>query len=91
MQLNTLAQDAMIDQDYQGICNIIRIGETLETATRKGSSLRIYLGHKPIYTLKSLTLQEMPNGGLLIYKDKRVFIPSGKRKEIIKLIQKYIF
>ena len=75
-----MAEDATRDLDYQGIWDLVRSGERLEEATLKDSPLRGYLGKKQFQIYDNLTIKEMLNGGLLVYKGTRVFIPTHKRK-----------
>ena len=86
-----MARAATTDQDYQGLCDLVRIRERLEEATLKDSPLIKYLGKKLFQTYDNLTIMKMPNGGLLIYKGTRVFIPTHKRTEITNILHKYHF
>ena len=83
LQLKVVTEKAGSDDDYQGLINLLREGKTLEDV-QHDNKLKAY---KRIF--EKLSLIEMPAGGLLAFKENRVFIPTDQRKDIVKNLHKY--
>ena len=85
LQLNEMAEKASGDEDYQGIINLFREGKNIDNLMNY-SRLENY---KRI--LNELSIIEMPEGGLLVYEDNRVYIPVNQRQNMIKELHKFYF
>ena len=83
MHMVFIAGEGTKDQDYVGLVDLIRSGESV-AHTPLDSPLRDY----KIYFSK-LSVLEMPSGGLLVFDKHRVFISKHLRTEMVETLHKH--
>ena len=68
----------------------MRTGDNLE-GTLRDSPLKENLGAKRFDTFKMLSILEIPNGGILLLCNNRVFIMTQVRKGMLEVVHQFHF